>query len=143
MQKVTVYTLFDITQTKIVRPYSVSALKAHKSITTKSGWIQARNQQSNFETIIQVLSLRTQPLNISTPGAKVTELTMFQKGIGKVWSFSFYVEDISVYTNDIYKLGLLMSDCENVPMIINLTEDSTTDVFLNQNTIKFKVSDNA
>ena len=64
MQEITVYTLFDITETGVVRSFKMDNLP----FTTKSGitilreleWRFARQQQSNLEVLLQVMSLRVQ-----------------------------------------------------------------------------------
>jgi hypothetical protein len=58
MESYRLYTLVDITQTNVSRG---------------PGNDLKRDQQRNFQTLIQTLGLRTQPLNVTQP-------IMFQKG---------------------------------------------------------------
>ena len=79
-------------------------------------WTYARNQQRNWETLNQLISLRTQPLSVTSLG--------YSKG---VWSFEFEVESGLVYSvsgqeNDI---TVLVNECEGVPMIVGLNETQT------------------
>ena len=52
------YTLFDITQTNV--------LNRHRPDMDKE-WLHKRNTQSNFDTIQQAISLRSQPEIVRTP----------------------------------------------------------------------------
>jgi hypothetical protein len=89
-----------------------------------------RNQHRNWETVLQALSLRTQPLNIVEPVVKELDLTDeypdvfgdMYAGKHKVWVFSWAVdrEDIFVLGDD--ELGALKQDFEQVPMISGLDE---------------------
>ena len=69
--KVMCRTLFDCTHTGVTGHFRPQQLP----YTTKSGikletpehWNLARNQQRNWESILQIVSLRTQPMNIVYP----------------------------------------------------------------------------
>lgn len=112
-------TLFDITKT------DVSGRRNLLSTTTPEE-DKARNQQRNFETILQIISLRSQPENISTPqqtdGDKTHWGKKYTKGKFKVWSFVFEVGHSSVFLKDGEILGNLIEDCSGVPMIVGLNE---------------------
>jgi hypothetical protein len=97
---------------------------------------RARNQQTNFETILQIVNLRSQPENITDSvceivktadlqnskfGGEYLKKTAKQKTVN-IWSFAFSVEHPSVFDNGLDQLGNLLSDCEQVPMIVNLNE---------------------
>lgn len=113
-------TLFDITQTNV-----------NTRRTTPTGNInheRQRGQQSNFETLLQIISMRAQPENIQPPektmesldgkwGNKYTNETKVP-----VWTFSFDVVFGGVFDDGVSKLGYLYADCSNVPMIANLEE---------------------
>jgi len=71
-----------------------------------------RNQQRNWDTLNQLLSLRTLPENITDPVSDTA---------AGVWSFAFDVPDLSAITDDI-PMDLLINDCNGVPMITGLTE---------------------
>lgn len=115
------YTLFDINQTGI--------LNRSKPVTDDmQEWISKRNTQCNFDTILQVISLRSQPDIVKNP-VKVElsekELTKFgflftiDDTIKEYcWKFEFEVHHSSVFENGIVPFGSLYKDCEGVPMII-------------------------
>jgi len=105
-------TLIDITPTGVVTYTHENSKK--------------RNQQRNWETVIQILSLRTQPQIISTH-RETQDLTKFQFGIthsGKhtVWSFIFGVEYKDVYRQEADPFCLLRNDFKYIPVITKLDE---------------------
>ena len=110
--KILVKTLFDCTTTGVVGRYreerGAFQDQSGRWIKTEQDWDQARNQQRNYETLIQVLSLRTQ-LDDITPAARELD----------TWSFTVETDRIGVFGQD---LGYLLGDCENVPMITGLKE---------------------
>ena len=114
MQYYTGFTLVDITNTGVTR--------------SRPGNDHERNQQHNWETLIQVLSLRTQPLEINGPidsGYELTGDSIFgemYKGLQTVWYFSFGVEAQSVFTKGKDIVGLLYDDFAEVPIIQGLDE---------------------
>ena len=92
----TAFTLVDITATGVVR--GDNEIK--------------RNQQRNWETITQLLQLRTQ--------ISLTEVPVLTD-IGH-WQFHFEVENPGAYQTNDRQLGALLEDCENVPILVGLTE---------------------
>lgn len=123
------YTLYDITRTNINR-------KKFTDFVSKEEHKQ-RNQQCNLETIFQIINMRSQPEDIS----EVKKLTLKCKDIidhyefgylytnnvedtklFNIWAFSFTIEHPDVFNNGREELGNLISDCDQVPMIINLEE---------------------
>jgi hypothetical protein len=131
VQEITVYTLFDITETGVVRSFKMDNLP----FTTKSGvtilreleWRFARQQQSNLEVLLQVMSLRVQLHNIVTHDSVNETLTKHKfnkkfKGKHTIWSLSFEVEQVDALSDDDNSVGALYSDCNHVPMLINLNE---------------------
>jgi hypothetical protein len=114
-------TLFDITETG-VRNHTANARlpfqdQAGQEVDTEKSWIRSRNQQRNWETVNQILALRTLPENISSPVCVPTDQ-------GQTWQFEFDVPDLSAVSEGDAALSLLLQDCEAVPMITGLTETS-------------------
>lgn len=134
------YTLFDITQTNV-------ANKRQPESTTPE-WVYKRNTQCNYDTILQVISLRSQPEIIRPP--EITEGSTRMFGIdypkfGRFWYFDFSIQHESVFEDHTSTFGLLYNDCENVPMILthNMYKDlpsflNTTDSLKN---IHFEIID--
>ena len=82
-------------------------------LETPEHWNQARNQQRNWESILQIISLRTQPMNIVLPKKQLDS-----------WHFEFEVEAEGVLSSgvDSDDLAGLVADCEGVPMVTGLGE---------------------
>jgi hypothetical protein len=104
------WTLVDITQTNVV-----------------AGNSKQRNQQRNFEAVLQCLGLRTQLLTMSVP--EVLQLNITNSRFGSnftgsqaVWTFKFGVEQAAVYSNSNSLFGALEEDFTNVPVILGLDE---------------------
>ena len=115
--KILCRTLFDCTYTGITGNFKVNQIPFNdasgKEITSQSDWEFSRNQQRNWETIMQMISLRAQP----------TVLTYPQK-FNDSWEFSFEVESAGVYSVDgsADNYELLLNECNGIPMIIGLKE---------------------
>lgn len=112
-------TLFDITETG-VRNHTANARlpfqdQAGQEVDTEKAWVRSRNQQRNWETVNQILALRTLPENISSPVCGHTDQ-------GHTWQFEFDIPDLSAVSQGDAALSLLLQDCESVPMITGLQE---------------------
>ena len=117
IMKVMCRTLFDCTHTGVTGHFRPQQLP----YTTKSGvrletpehWNLARNQQRNWESILQIISLRAQPMNVVLP-----------KKQPDGWHFEFEVEAEGVLSSNIDSddLAGLVADCEGVPMVTGLGE---------------------
>ena len=86
-----------------------------------TSWNFSRNQQRNWETINQLISLRTQPTDIQ-PATNV-------KG---VWQFVFEVDQPLVYSASGLEgdFDSLTSESNGVPMITGLNETLTNSTVL-------------
>jgi hypothetical protein len=118
---ITCYTLFDITPTGV--------MNRHRPVVDEEipNWLQKRNTQCNFDTVIQSISLRSQPDVTRNPEKiqiRFDELTNFgflyqqiENETYDCWSFDFDIQHPSVFNDGINELGALYSDCDTVPMI--------------------------
>ena len=117
IMKVLCRTLFDCTYTGItghLRPQHLPFItKTGLVIDTAEQWNRARNQQRNWESLLQIMSLRTQPMNVVLP-------TKHPDG----WHFAFEVEAEGVLGSNFGsdELAGLVGDCEGVPMVTGLDE---------------------
>lgn len=115
--KIQCRTLFDCSCTGVTGHYRSSQVpfqdQTGQTISNERDWKFARNQQRNWETILQIISLRTQPMNLSV--STVTD---------KVWQFTFEVEAEGVYSvnADPNNMDALLKECNGIPMVTNLTE---------------------
>ena len=127
------YSLVDITKTGILSQYNSSIPPLVDSvgyiIDSSDTWLFSRNRQRNWETIIQVISLRSQPIILNEPELLANQsLKNYQFGKAysgnkfNVWVFSFGVENGSVYGNSENELYWLEQDMNNIPIITGLTE---------------------
>ena len=120
------YTLFDITDTGIrshIRSVQFPIKDKHgKIISNEYEWNRARNQQRNWETILQIISLRSQPLRIIGPRRVDIKWKDDEQDNSIGWKFTFEVEHSSVFFKKNNDLGALLDDAENVPMITGLGE---------------------
>jgi hypothetical protein len=93
-----------------------------KLINTIDDWNRSRNQHRNWETIMQMISLRAQPTIIQEP-----------KCIDGVWQFEFSVETPGVYStnNDVDNLDSLLNECAGIPMVVGLDEIGAIESSLN------------
>ena len=109
MQSFEVLTFFDCTAT------GVQNHRRSKNLSDED-WHYKRNQQRNFETIIQCLSLRCQPMNINGP-------YVFSNNDGQLyWKLKFETDKQDIFLKDNNPVGILELDCNHVPMIVGLDE---------------------
>ena len=108
------YTLVDITATGVIRSQDLDNAE--------------RNQQRNWETLLQCIGLRTQPQNIQEPitsileNVGIAEFGDFYTGTQKIWTWSWTVEREGVYDLANAPLAGLLQDLEQVPIVTGLTE---------------------
>jgi hypothetical protein len=111
-------TSFDITATGVTG-HSKSARmpfvdRAGQHITDETSWNRSRNQQRNWETITQILSLRTQLFDLTDPIPDQT---------GARWMFEFETESEGIYGPVSDPVSILRSDADGVPMLRELNND--------------------
>lgn len=117
--KIKCFTLFDITQTGVPnRPRPAE----DEDFDT---WLSNRNTQANFDTVLQAISLRSQPENVTKPKKIDINLQQFSN-FGFLlesetdipcWVFEFEVQHPSVFEDGIKEFGFLYDDCDEIPMI--------------------------
>ena len=117
----TCVTLIDITKTDAVRHYNKSMSETEAEYNIK------RNQQRNYQTMLQVISLRCQP-SFATDPIIYKDLDITDAGFGSaftketVWEFTFAVDVEDVFATADSPYGLLLEDMNNIPIILNLNE---------------------
>jgi hypothetical protein len=112
------FTLVDITPTGVI---SYSPQNERK-----------RNQQRNWETVQQILSLRTQPTILETDNL-VDDVIKYNFGIKyqgehKIWTFKFGVDYEDIYKEGPDKFGLIKNDFKITPVILNLSETAILEI---------------
>jgi hypothetical protein len=115
--RISIATHFDCTATGITGHFRQAQLpltdRAGQAITNEQEWNRSRNQQRNFETLLQLIGLYTQPLDLSDPTYDANT---------KSWCFEFDVEYAGIFATELDALGLLKQQAQGVPMIVGLGE---------------------
>jgi len=118
-------TLFDITATGVTGHCKTTRMPfqdhAGQVIQDTASWNRSRNQQRNWETLTQILSLRTQLFEITQPIADQT---------GTRWMFEFETESDGVYGPNDDPVSVLRSDAAGVPMLRELNNNPDIDTVL-------------
>ena len=107
------YTLIDITKTDVTK------------FTPELE--RMRNKQRNWETVVQILGLRTQIMRINQLKTETKDLSQHQFGSDyrdkqRVWTFEFEVEFENLYLNDQDPYSILKNDFVQSPIILGLDE---------------------
>ncbi len=115
-------TLFDVTATGVTGHFKPSRMPFQDAtgatINSEAKWNRARNQQRNWETITQIISLRTQ-VDFIPPS----------QDNGR-WTFEFEIANDQLFVNNQDPLAVLKADCADVPMITGLNETALNDTIL-------------
>jgi hypothetical protein len=118
-------TLFDITATGITGHCKLNRMpfrdRSGQLISDAEAWNRSRNRQRNWETITQILSLRTQLFGLTDP---------IQDQTGTRWMFEFETETEGVYGSADDPVEVLRADAEGVPMLRELNNDPDIDAVL-------------
>jgi len=107
-------TFFDITATGIVGHFKSSRVpfrdQFNQLIEDERSWNFSRNQQRNWETITQLIGMRSQIFELSSPEKK-----------DDIWYFEFAVETPGVFGPLEDPFRDLKNDCDTVPMLVELS----------------------
>ena len=118
-------TLFDITATGVTGHCKTTRMpfidRAGQKINDSVAWNRSRNQQRNWETLTQILSLRTQIFQLTIP---------VQDSTGHRWMFEFETETAGVYGSESDPTGILCADADGVPMLCELNNLPDIEPFL-------------
>lgn len=140
------YTLVDISTTGTIGQFK-NIKKTNllgDSLDTEPLWKKSRNQQRNWETVIQIIGLRAQPIYLEN-SVILTNQDLSQYafgtshvGTGTVWTLTFGVEAANVYDSNNIPLQSLVDDFDGVPIITGLNESFSfqKSVFLTKNGMK-------
>lgn len=126
MQKFTIHTVVDITETKVYRN-NPNLLQ------------QARQQQQNFDTFMQILGLRANIYYDKSPiRIENTDVSQYDLGTSiitqkqTIWQFEFSVEYDGAFAQEEDQTAGLINDFDLVPIITALDETAriNNNVFL-------------
>jgi hypothetical protein len=108
-------TLFDITATGVTGHFRPTRMpftdQAGQEIRDQESWNRSRNQQRNWETLTQIIGLRTQIFDLQLP--------VRDRG-GTTWMFEFETELDGIFGPDNDPTQILREDAEGVPMLLEL-----------------------
>jgi len=108
-------TQFDITATGITGHFKSAHMPlqdcAGQVIQDIESWNRSRNQQRNWETLTQILGLRTQLFALTMPIPDQT---------GTRWMFEFETETDGIYGPEEDPTRVLRADANGVPMLREL-----------------------
>jgi type II secretory pathway pseudopilin PulG len=115
--------------------------KKGQVINNELEFVRARNQQRNFDTLLQLISLRTQIFNVTDPEI-CNNCPAFQDQLS--WQFTFEIEPQWQWAVDGEKFWLLNNDSHGTPMITGLTETGAVTACIcsmgnNINTIYYEI----
>jgi hypothetical protein len=120
--------LFDITSTavnghqrNVEYPY---VSRSGVEINNPRDLAQARNQQRNLDTVLQLLGMRTQVFEISKSEitSDIPPEFAWAGTESRVWRFTFEIEPQSQWTVDGDNFCILKADSELTPILLGLTE---------------------
>ncbi len=122
MIKIEVRTYFDITATGVTGHYTSTrgpfCDRAGLTINNVDSWNRSRNQQRNWETLTQLIGLRTQTSDVVEPVQDQ-----------QVWYFEFTTET-EVFSDGTDPVGVLKADSDGVPMLTLLDNRADIDSIL-------------
>ena len=127
-------TQFDCTATGVTGHFRSNTLpfqdREGQHIRDQVEWNRSRNQQRNWETILQIIGLYTQAQDITTT-------VRTQQG----WQFEFSTEFDDVFNDRGDPLGLLKAACQGVPMFYDLDNVPKTRMLNPESNIDFEIVD--
>jgi hypothetical protein len=114
MTKILCRCLFDITATGVTGHFKGSRIpfcdRSGNNITDEASWNRARNQQRNWETLTQIIGLRTQVMDLAQP-----------EQFDGAWEFEFATETPDAYGPAEDPTLILRMDSAGVPMLQNIS----------------------
>ena len=123
-------TLVDISATGMISEFRadvplpfVDDLK--NIINNQETWNISRNEQRNWETLVQCISIRAQPIMLQEPTSEtisIGSLGFDYKGKHKVWTMGFGFENADIFKDSGDPVKLLTDQLNIIPILTNLQE---------------------
>ena len=131
MHEYRVHTLIDITNNgNLNQPFPFKTISGDL-IHDRHSLATARNQNSNFNTMVQLLQMRGN-ITWEHPPTRLDHQTLGNHGFGSfyegrhtTWHFQFFTEQVGIYGDDIDPTGFLHGDFHHVPIISFCKETAT------------------
>ena len=127
MHEYRLHTLADITNNGNLRQQFPFNTDSGQEINDKHSLALARDQNSNFATLIQLLQMRGNitwehpPQKIELPNLGNHGFGSYYEGTHKTWHFQFFTEQSGVYGDMTDPTQHLVDDFNLVPMIADCT----------------------
>ena len=129
MHTFTMHTLVDITKHGSLAKTFPFTTPAGDEIYGKETLKIARNQNNNFNTMVQLLQIRgnitweEEPVRISHD-LTATQFGKFYEGQNTSWHFTFYTEQTDLFADTNGPVGQLTEDFNLVPILTNCKESA-------------------
>lgn len=112
-QRYIAYTLVDITESKITN--------------SRTDDVLGYNQQQNLNTLLQLIGLRTQPMQYTITVLTTQDIAQYDfgtqfNGLHTVWKFEFVSEHADVFKYNDNDTHFLIHDCNGAVFTSNLNE---------------------
>ena len=130
MHEYRVHTLVDITNNGTLhKPFPFKTVSGDV-VHDKNSLAIARNQNNNFNTMVQLLQIRGNVIYEQPPMRKDitlgnTKFGNLYEGKQTTWHFQFFTEQSEVYGDNENPVGQLIEDFNQVP-IINFCKETAT-----------------
>ena len=130
MHTFAIHTLVDITENGVLKSEFPFTTKSGELVHDRDSLITARNQQANFTTLLQLLQIRGN-ITWEQPPAKMHEnianwrFGTAYEGRHMIWTFLWQTEQMDVYAFDANRVGKLIEDFDQVP-VVNFCKETAT-----------------
>ena len=131
MHEYRIHTLVDITDNgNLKKQFPFETLSGHK-VHDKHTLAVARDQNSNFSTMLQLLQMRgnvtweNAPQRMELQSLGNHGFGSFYEGKHTTWNFQFFTEQSGVYGDDIDPTVFLQDDFHQVPIVSFCKETAT------------------
>ena len=131
MHEYRLHTLVDITENGNLKKQFPFTTQAGNEIHDKHSLAIARDQNSNFSTMLQLLQMRgnvtweNPPERLDLQSLGNHGFGSFYEGKHTTWHFQFFTEQSGVYGDDIDPTAFLQDDFHQVPIVSFCKETAT------------------
>ena len=131
MHEYSIHTLVDITDNGNLKQAFPFKTTGGELIHDKHSLAIARNQNSNFATLLQLLQMRgnitweVQPQRMDTPNLGNHGFGSFYEGRHTTWHFQFFTEQPDVYGDSKDPVAYVIQDFHYVPILSFCKETAT------------------
>ena len=131
MYEFRVHTLVDISDNGSLQKQFPFKTNSGEVVHDKETLRLARNQNSNFNTMLQLLQMRgnivweSTPMRLELQTLGNHRFGSFYEGKQTTWHFQFFTEQSGVYGDDIDATAFLQSDFHHVPIVSFCKETAT------------------